>query len=53
LGGSDKFAVLTLKLFVWQAFWQEKKRPVARWLKTSVMKNLKTPMSLSLKVIAA
>ncbi len=48
-----KFCVLGLKLFVWQAFWQEKKDRLLDDWKFLWRKNLKIPISLSLKVIAA
>ncbi len=49
----QSFAVLRLKQFVWPALLQEKKRCFARCLNISMTKNLKTPISLSLKAIAA
>jgi hypothetical protein len=46
--------LLTLKRFVWQDFWQNKKRRSATCLKISTTKNLKTSLiSLSLKATAA
>ncbi len=49
----QNLVVLSLKLFVWQAFWQEKKDSLLDDWTFLWWKNLKIPISLSLKVTAA